>query len=190
MQPSHINFLQLECSAHHRQIFYKHTMESVPARLTSLTLREPPMSLRCLLGVPWLHPPGVPPSREEGVPRTRGELMSISEVGKLAWGEEMRGRLEGSRVPAGTMGLEGSRGPGDRTLEPGDRTLEPGDRTLEPGDRTLEPGGKAEVSMCSEEGGEATADAARLLPGGARERGGRKGVGFGLESGCVIKKNS
>lgn len=33
--------------------------------------------------------------------------------------------------------------------------------------------------MCSEEGGEATEDAGRLLPGGAREKE-RKGVGFGF----------
>lgn len=68
--------------------------------LISLILREPPISLRCLLGVPWLHPPGVPPTRDDGVPNTRGELISISELGsgKLVGGEEMRwaAGLEGS----------------------------------------------------------------------------------------------
>lgn len=83
----------------HKKIFapklqyqYEPTIESGAPRLTSLTLRELLMSLRCRLGVPWLHPPGVPPICDDGVPKTQGELMSISEVGsaKLVGGDEMR----------------------------------------------------------------------------------------------------
>lgn len=102
----------------------------------------------------------------------RGELMSISEVGKLAWGEEMRGRLEGSWEPGGRAGLEGSWLGGKAELEgswptglegswPGGETgLEgswPGGKA---GDRTFP---SVEVSMSSEEEGEAILTT-RLLP--------------------------
>lgn len=49
------------------------------------------MSLRCRLGVPWIHSPGVPPKREDGVPKLRGEVVSISEVGRFVGGEEISG---------------------------------------------------------------------------------------------------
>ena len=48
------------------------------------------MSPRGLIGVPRL-PPGVPIIRDEGVPKLRGELRSISEVGMWVGGEEKRG---------------------------------------------------------------------------------------------------
>ena len=61
---------------------------SVALRLTSLSLRDPPMSLLRRTGVPCPLP-----IREEGVPYVRGELRSISEVGRLVMGgEEKRGR--------------------------------------------------------------------------------------------------
>lgn len=64
------------------------------------------------------------------MPKLRGELMSTSEVRRLAGGEEMRGKpgLEGSREAAG-----------ERT-------------------RLLEVGG-ADASMCSDDGGEVTLSA-------------------------------
>ena len=48
------------------------------------------MSPRGRIGVPRL-PPGVPMIREEGVPKLRGELRSISDVGTWVGGEEKRG---------------------------------------------------------------------------------------------------
>lgn len=59
-------------------------------RLTSLTLLECPISPRGRIGVPRL-PTGVPIIRDEGVPKLRGELRSISDVGTWVGGEEKRG---------------------------------------------------------------------------------------------------